>query len=277
MESVLRKIKFIITSGAFFFTLLSLTGLPVTVLGQSPSTLKVMSYNIRIASPPSKGWGVTEIDSIAEVIKRINPDLVALQEVDVFAERSGAMDQAKELGRLTNMHYFFSKAVDRSGGDYGVAILSKRPIISAQAFRIYSPDSEKNENRALAIVEVLWKNQPLVFASLHLDHLDNDVRHYQMEQVQSHLKKYAQKPILIGADLNVSSDNTLIVDLEKAGYHFLEENKQQLTFPNDKPRITLDYLFFNDLFKSKNNVKNFQTIYHENYASDHLPIILIIE
>ena len=272
MEFVFKKVKAI----AFGVCLLiALT--PITVLGQTSNSLKVMSYNMRIASPPTRGWGVTEIDSTANVIKRMKPDLVALQEVDSFTDRSGALDQARELGTLTGMQYFFAKAVERSGGNYGVAILSKLPIISAHTYRIFSPDSVKNEIRAMAVIEVKWQSKPFVFASIHLDHLDDQVRSFQVEQIHRHLKNYAHKPILIGADLNVSSDNVLIYDLERAGYHFLEENKKQPTFPNDEARITLDYLFFNSLFKSKFNTSNFKTFYQENYASDHLPIILTVD
>src|SRR5690606_41467279 len=42
--------------------------------------LRVMSYNIRIASHPSKGWGVTKHDSISAVINRHPCDRIALHE-----------------------------------------------------------------------------------------------------------------------------------------------------------------------------------------------------
>ncbi|SHI78818.1 hypothetical protein SAMN05444280_1065 [Tangfeifania diversioriginum] len=50
------------------------------------SNIKILSYNIRIAHPPSKGWNEVDLPAIARVIKQANPDLVALQEVVVFTE-----------------------------------------------------------------------------------------------------------------------------------------------------------------------------------------------
>lgn len=245
---------------------------------QETLSLKSMSYNIRIASPPSKGWGTTELDSIVAVINRHAPHLIALQEVDVHTSRSGqGVDQAKELAKLIGMHYFFAKAVDRSDGDYGVAVLSKLPIVSAKAYRILSPDSVKNEHRAMAVIEVEWQNRPLVFASFHLDHLDNSVREYQIKQIFKNLEKYQDRPILIGADLNVHSDSPFITLIERAGLKMLKKNKDHLTFPNDEPKVTLDYFLFNKLFQSSHSVLQFETLYLENYASDHLPITLTFE
>src|SRR5690554_4929360 len=64
--------------------------------------LKVLSYNIHVGNPPGKP-GVTDLKGIAKVINDSDADLVALQEVDVFTNRSGKnLDQATELARLTN-------------------------------------------------------------------------------------------------------------------------------------------------------------------------------
>ncbi|WP_270089996.1 endonuclease/exonuclease/phosphatase family protein [Sphingobacterium sp. SYP-B4668] len=259
----------IIRSGLTFLSLLICT----VLWGQEP--IKVMSYNIRIASPPSKGWGITEIDSIAAVINRSKPDLVALQEVDVRTSRSGKeLDQAQKLGELTGMHAFFSKAVDRSEGDYGVAILSRFPVVRADAYRIYSPDSTLNENRALAVVEVKLEGGALIFASFHLDHLNDTVRDFQLDQILKHLKKYKNKPILMGADLNMDKRSRLFTKIADQGLHILENNRKSLTFPNDKPKTTLDYFLFNTSFQKRFKELDFMVLTAESYASDHLPIIL---
>lgn len=52
------------------------------------TSLRLMTYNIHHANPPSK-TNVIDIDAIAEVIREQNVDLVALQEVDVHTIRSG--------------------------------------------------------------------------------------------------------------------------------------------------------------------------------------------
>ena len=59
------------------------------------------------------------------VIKRLKPDLVALQEVDQRVRRSGSVDQAAELGKLTGMHHAFGSFFKYDGGNYGMAVLSR--------------------------------------------------------------------------------------------------------------------------------------------------------
>src|SRR5687767_3450568 len=74
-------------------------------------TLKILCYNIHHASPPSKP-GSIDLDAIAKVIMDHQPDLVALQEVDVFTGRSGPYNQAEELGKRTGMSAYFFKAIN---------------------------------------------------------------------------------------------------------------------------------------------------------------------
>ena len=60
-------------------------------------SLRIMSYNIRI------GIGMdqqTNLKRIAEVINKIQPDYVGLQEVDSVCERSGWINQYAELARV---------------------------------------------------------------------------------------------------------------------------------------------------------------------------------
>jgi len=61
----------------------------------SSFVLRVLCYNIHHANPPSRP-NIIDLDAIANVIKKEQPHLVALQEVDVFTERSGkSIHQAK--------------------------------------------------------------------------------------------------------------------------------------------------------------------------------------
>src|SRR5687768_15481548 len=74
-----------------------------------PLRLRVLTYNIH------HGEGVDgrlDLERIARVITAEEPDLVALQEVDVKTRRTGGVDQAAELARLTGMHFAFGKAID---------------------------------------------------------------------------------------------------------------------------------------------------------------------
>lgn len=251
--------------------------LPITVFGQyvqavdTAIELDVMTYNIRIASPPSLGWGHTDLHAVADVINRERPDLVALQEVDAYTERSGkASHQAKELAAMTGMYWHFAKAVDRNGGDYGVAVLSRFPIASAQSFRLPVHKGSDGEIRGCALITVLIGGQKVGFMSAHLDHQSDRDRQLQVRAINRILKKYKKLPVIFGADLNMEHRNPVMRMLEPQ-ISFLCDSCA-LTFPSDTPRVTLDYLMLN-----KAAMEHFEKISYrvvaETYASDHRPVV----
>jgi len=67
---------------------------------------------------------VLDLAAIANVIKRFDPDLVALQEIDVKTNRTHNIDQLEVLANMTQMNHYFSPAMTYDGGHYGVGILS---------------------------------------------------------------------------------------------------------------------------------------------------------
>ncbi|WP_247233440.1 endonuclease/exonuclease/phosphatase family protein [Telluribacter sp. SYSU D00476] len=240
-----------------------------------PPVLKVMTYNIRIASPPAKGWGVQDLPATAAVINRTQPDLVALQEVDVFTDRSGKNShQARELAELTGMHYHFAKAVDRSNGDYGVAILSRYPIRKAESYRLtYLTNHPEAEIRAAAVVTVKTPLGKVVFISAHLDHISDQDRAHQIQQLNDIIRKYRKYPVILGADLNARPANPVLKGLE-ANFE-LPCTDCPLTFPADQPDRTLDYLMLSRKATQKFKRLSYQVV-PEPYASDHLPLMMEI-
>ena len=266
-----QSIAFVLALLASLFTGLAIAQ-SLNTKAQSP-VLKVMTYNIRIASPPAKGWGVQDMPATAAVINRTQPDLVALQEVDVFTDRSGKNShQARELAGLTGMHYHFAKAVDRSNGDYGVAILSRYPIQKAESYRLsYLTNHPEAEIRAAAVVTVKTPLGKVVFISAHLDHISDQDRAHQIQQLNDIIRKYRKYPVILGADLNARPANPVLKGLE-ANFE-LPCTDCPLTFPADKPDRTLDYLMLSRKATQKFKRLNYQVV-PEPYASDHLPLMM---
>ena len=76
-------------------------GIPFFISAENPpNKLRVLCYNIHYGQGTD---GQYDVARLAEVIKKQNPDLVALQEVDVGVERSGRVHQAQRLAELTGM------------------------------------------------------------------------------------------------------------------------------------------------------------------------------
>ncbi|MFD2145783.1 endonuclease/exonuclease/phosphatase family protein [Mucilaginibacter antarcticus] len=121
----------------------------------APKTIRVLSYNVRHCSPPATG--LIDIDATAAAIKKQNPDVVALQEIDVNTGRSGKLiNQATELGKKTGMIAYFGKAIDHDGGEYGVAILSKHGLRDPKVYKLPTDESTKGEHRVVLYAEIFY-------------------------------------------------------------------------------------------------------------------------
>ncbi len=243
----------------------------------SPITL--MSYNMRIASPPSLGWGNTELDSIARVIRENKPDLVALQEVDRYTDRSGkSIHQAAKLAEMTGMNYYFAPAEKKSGGYQGVGILSKFPIMGGIKAKLPTlMSSDNGETRSLAGAWININGAEILFLCTHLDHRSIDDRMYQAEQILEEIQDYTDQPIIFAGDFNsqIHKNNDGVYSLLSSEFELIKSDPP-LTFPQIKPRVAIDHFLLNkpalDLFV----VKDYYTI-EEEYASDHLPLVLELE
>lgn len=116
--------------------------------------LKVMTYNIAGAAAST---GVRSLEGLAEVIKRVDPDIVAIQEVDAFTTRNGKdVHLARDLAALCGMdHWFFAKAMDFHDGEYGDAIISKLPFKETMAYNLTGDwEGQRIETRSVARVTV---------------------------------------------------------------------------------------------------------------------------
>lgn len=231
-------------------------------------TLKIMSYNIHHANPPSKA-GLIDLDAIAAVINKEKPDLVGLQEVDRFTKRSGNIDEAKLLAEKTGLHYQFFKAIDHDGGDYGIAILSRFPI--ADSYKLALPQVAKGEPRVMAYIDVNLPNKTiLTFANTHLDaNRPDSNRVVQMKSILSTLSSKKNSTLLVG-DLNCEAKKEPIVLLDQLFKRSCVDNCAP-TIPEEKPVKTIDYIA---LRNAKWTVKEHRVI-PEVYASDHRPVVAV--
>lgn len=230
--------------------------------------LKVMTYNIHHCNPPSEKEKI-DVAAIARVINQEKPDLVALQEVDVHTERSGqGLDQARELARLTGMHSYFKKALDYQGGEYGVAVLSRFPIVDSVGYLLPRNPDLGGEDRAVAAitVEVPGKGK-VIFASTHLD-LKEGNRLTESAQIVGHFKD-VDLPMILAGDFNALPGSATINYFDQ---HFTRTCKQNClpTIPVDSPNRTIDFIMFTPAARFRALSTR---VISEKYASDHLPVV----
>ncbi len=136
------------------------------------SWIKVASYNIKAlnynAKDPSKGSD--QFAAVVAELKKIDADIVGLQEVDRFSPRKNA-DQVKDLAEALGYKYYkYTKTIDYGSGEYGHAVMSRYPILSSKsyAFADAPGDIDAREPRAFSRHILKIKDKRLVFYNSHL-------------------------------------------------------------------------------------------------------------
>jgi len=110
----------------------SVTGVILTAHHYSKGNereLVVMAYNIQQGFDMEPHWNFEEV---LEVIKKIDPDIIGLSESDTCRISSGNEDIVRFLADHLGMYSYFGPKT--LSGTYGIALLSKYPILNAKTY-----------------------------------------------------------------------------------------------------------------------------------------------
>ena len=143
-----------------------------------PFTLKIGSFNI------ANGEAVRhDMKYFGDDIKNAGLDIVGLQEVDQLVPRSKKQDTVKLISEYSGLPYYaFFKAIDLNGGEYGVAILSRYPIVETFYLKLYSGTQEQ---RVIGGAKIDVNGTIINFFSTHLSFESKSLRDKQYEQIAS--------------------------------------------------------------------------------------------
>ena len=235
-----------------------------------PFRIRVLCYNIH------HGEGVDrklDLSRIAKIIKSVAPDVVALQEVDRKARRTGGVDQPAELARLTNMQVVFEKNIDFQGGQYGNAVLSKIPI--KEHTNVHLPSYDQGEQRGVLICTLQPKSlgKPLLLLCTHLDHRSDDrERRASARRINELIGRRGNVPAILAGDLNATRDSPV---LKTFFAQWQAANDKELpTVPVGKPRRQIDFI----LSRPAGRWKTVEVrVLKEAIASDHRAIFAVLE
>ncbi len=245
------------------------------------SWIKVASYNIKAlnfnAKDPSKGSD--QFAAVVAELKKIDADIVGLQEVDRFSPRKNA-DQVKDLAEALGYKYYkYTKTIDYGSGEYGHAIMSRYPILSTKtyAFADAPGNIDAQEPRAFSRHVLKVNDKRLVFYNSHLaekgpNQLLYMVDHFMAKDVESGLS------VVMTADFNAVPSQLIgcydldLFTLLNGGDDF--ENCVGTTNDNNSP---IDNILVSDNLnyywdaKKKCGIEVVNTL-----ASDHKPIYTYI-
>ena len=228
----------------------------IEMVGEPFRSVTILSFNVRA------GLGldnVRDISRAAEVIMRVKPDFVALQEIDRGTRRSRGVDQLAELERLTEMKGTWCKTIDYDDGEYGIALLSRE--VPTHVRRVALPSA--GEPRMLLSAEFPRH----VVAVTHLP-LDEMSRLACVPKFRELLRE--DKPVFLAGDWNDVPTSEFV---KKMRMPFALVSGFEPTFPANQPERCIDFVAV-----SRRHRPRFEHVTHEvlpeAVVSDHRPVLV---
>lgn len=249
--------------------LLSLVGVHGSAAGQV--TLRVASYNIR------HGAGMddrVDLSRAAEVLRALDADVITLQEIDRGVERTGGVDQAAALGEMLGMRAHFGAFMPYQGGEYGMAVLSRLPVVEVRNIRL--PDGEEPRTALEAQVVAGGASgavEPRVVSvvGIHL-YMTPEERRAQADTLSARLDD-TPHPVILAGDFNSRRGDVVLGSLVAAGWLVLDKQGSPDTYPADAPAREIDFVMLRP-------GAAFEVVEHrviaEPAASDHRPLLVVL-
>jgi endonuclease/exonuclease/phosphatase family metal-dependent hydrolase len=244
-------------------------GVPGSTVG-----IRVATYNIRAGTDLQRR---PNLDRVAALLDSLGVDVVLLQEVDRATARSGGIDQLGELSRITGMHGYFAPAMDFDGGEYGIALLSRFPLLGAEVVPLpvegHRELTERYyEPRTLLHAVIDAPGGPIHLLNTHLDHHGEAIfRAPQIARILEHLSTRvpSDAAAILAGDLNAEPTAPELAPLLSrfSDAWAMCGDGPGLTYPADRPVRRIDYVLLRGLTCTAARVPATE-------VSDHRPVVV---
>ena len=228
-------------------------------------TLRVATYNIH----RSRGLDGRTIPSrIAEVIRTIEPDVIALQEV--VGAGPSSQGHAEEIGALLGMGWVMAPTRHLRGCLFGNVVLSRHPITHHAQ---YDLSWKTQEPRCCQRVDIAFGSDTLHLYNVHLGTAFLERRHQAGRLTAILHDRRVGTPKIVLGDFNewtkglatsVLTERMQSIDLRK---HL----RRRRTYPGVFPVLHLDHIYYDgevEVAKVELPRNRLALI-----ASDHLPLV----
>ena len=205
--------------------------------------LRLMTFNIYHGATMK---GDFDLDTIAEVIRKYKPDLVALQEVDFLTHRAKGMDLVLELAYRTKMQGIFGRAMKFDGGEYGEGVLSRYSFVGSRNIPLPSPKG-KEPRSALEVLVELSSGDTVRFIGTHLDHTKPpEARTMQVKKLTT-IGNQGNYPTILAGDLNATPETSEMKTLFQQWIP--SSSDMSPTFSSKEPTRKIDYILLHKNYK----------------------------
>jgi endonuclease/exonuclease/phosphatase family metal-dependent hydrolase len=237
--------------------------------------LRVMTYNVHSCLGMD---GKLSPARIARVIAQCDPDIVAMQELDVVRARSGGIDQARTIAEILEMDFHFHPALALEEERYGDAVLSRLPIRLRRAGPLPGLDGQPRlEPRGAQWLTVELPDSEVQFINTHLGLVAGE----RAKQIEALLgpdwlgHPDCRGPAIFCGDLNALPWSTVCKRLSRRLRDVqcaLDGHRPKQTFCGRLPLGRIDHVYVSSHW----DVVDIQVPRSDiiRRASDHLPLIV---
>jgi endonuclease/exonuclease/phosphatase family metal-dependent hydrolase len=236
----------------------------------SANRLRFVTYNIH------KGQGLdrrVRIERIARILREIDADVIALQEVLSVDGRNPEDHQARFLAEALGLHFRIGENRKLYGGVYGNVTLSRFPIVFSCNYDITQAGRE--ERGCLRTDLRTGSGQMLHIYNLHLGTAYTERRHQARRLVEHEILAGEEER---GARIILGDFNEWISGLATRLFHSRFQSVRirpalgrSRSYPGLLPFMHLDHIYYDGRLELE-KVELRRTL-RTVIASDHLPII----
>ena len=228
--------------------------------------MKIVTYNVH----KCRGMdGRTHVRRVARVLKQIDGDIVALQEV--FASEEGRQSQVEIIAAELGFHVVFGRTRYLKNRPYGNAILSRWPILSSSRFHL---PWTRREQRGCLRADIETPLGIIHAFNIHMGTSYFERRHQIRSFVKQEfvLNELAGPRVLVG-DFNewVNGLTTKVLQENFESLNMAQHTRRKRSYPGILPFLHLDHIYFEKPLQVEmaELVRNRKTM----LASDHLPLV----
>jgi endonuclease/exonuclease/phosphatase family metal-dependent hydrolase len=236
---------------------------------------RILTYNVHRCLGPD---GVLSPERIAEVIASADPDIVALQELDIKRPRTRGVDQATVIANALGMTLHFHAAVRVMEEMYGDAILTSHPCRLVKTGHLPGKSLiPKRDPRGALWSAVKLGGEEVQIVNTHL----GVTQHERERQVDALLgpdwlsHTDCRDPVILAGDFNsVPQGRTYRLLAAKLGatHRVIPVERGFPTFPSRLPLLGIDHVFASQSVEIL--AADVVRTPLARLASDHLPLVV---
>lgn len=228
--------------------------------------MRIVSWNVHRCIGTDRHY---RPERTVEVLRSLNADVIALQEIDSSLRSEDGTDQLEYISRALDMPAVMGPTMHRDYGAYGNAILTKHEVLACEEVDL---TFRKFEPRGAIAITMQGPHGPIRVINTHLG-LKYWERSFQIDRLLSDYVWRGEESVILTGDFNewlrYSVNN---FRLEKS---FSERTPRIATFPARWPRFALDRVFCSGRVRTA----GFEIPRTDStrVASDHLPIAVDLD